>query len=299
MLPTPVKAARFLKRLVRSSSLRYIVRKPLTWIIVLFYVCLTAFIIAVTPIRITQFMYDISQDLRSLPYGYMLIIVAMSEHILLLSSDVQTCLPSVVTSFPPFIGYSPLLHMFGFTYGMRGFIPAAVGTLAASAIVFVTLRMMFGKRLRLRTSTNQKWQALEAVIRSRGMPLIILIRMSSLVPWAWSNSLFASIAPVSLFQFFMATLFVLPKVWVNVFIGSRIAKFSDSKQRDRMYARTKIFNGFLIIVGILSTVLASSLIYYFIRKEIKRLRESSSERDEIAEEEFRTTEETPLSDSIF
>ncbi|KAG1856673.1 Golgi apparatus membrane protein TVP38 [Suillus subalutaceus] len=273
MLPTPVKAARFLKRLVRSPSLRYLVRKPLIWVIVFFYVCLAAFILAVTPVRITQFMYDISQDLRSLPYGYMLLIVAM-----------------IITSFPPFIGHGTLLHMFGFTYGMWGFFPAAVGTMAASTIVFVTLRMMFGKRLRLRTSTNQKWQALEAVIRSRGMPLIILIRMSSLVPWAWSNSLFASIASVSFLRFFIATLFVFPKVWVNVFIGFCLARLSDSKQRNR----TKFFNGFLIIIGSLSSVLASSLIYYSIRKEIKRLRESA-ERDEIPEEEFEATEEMSLS----
>ncbi|KAG1865311.1 Golgi apparatus membrane protein TVP38 [Suillus subluteus] len=274
MLPTSVKAARFLKRLVRSPSLRYL---PLIWVVVLFYVCLTAFIIAVTPVRITQFMYDISQDLRSLPYGYMLLIVAM-----------------IITSFPPFIGHGPLLHMFGFTYGMWGFFPAAVGTMAASTIVFVTLRMMFGKRLRLRTSTNQKWQALEAVIRSRGMPLIILIRMSSLVPWAWSNSLFASIASVSFLRFFIATLFVFPKVWVNVFIGSRLARFSDRKQRNRMYTRTKFFNGFLIIIGVLSSLLASSLIYYSIRKEIRRLRESA-ERDETHGEEFEATEEMSLS----
>ncbi|KAG1819742.1 uncharacterized protein BJ212DRAFT_1267165, partial [Suillus subaureus] len=187
---------------------------------VFFYVCLAAFTIVVTPARITQFTYDISQDLRHLPYGYILLIVAM-----------------IVISFPPFIGLGPLLHMFGFIYGMQGFIPAAVGTLAASAIVFVTLRMMFGERLHLQTSTNQKWQALEAVIRSKGMPLIILIRMSSLVPWARSNSLFASIASVSLLQFFVATLFVLPKVWVNVFVGSRLAKLSDRTQKNRMYTR--------------------------------------------------------------
>ncbi|KAG2348371.1 Golgi apparatus membrane protein TVP38 [Suillus weaverae] len=243
------------------------------WIIILFYVCSVAFIIAVTPARIAQFTFDIAQDLRNLLYGYMLLIVAMT-----------------VISFPPFIGHGPFLNLFGFIYGMGGFIPAAVGTLAGSAIVFITLRMMFGKKLRLWTATNEKWQALEVVIRSRGMPLIILIRMSSLVPWAWSNSLFASIASVSLLQFFIATWFVLPRVFLQVFVGSRIAKLSDRKQRERMATRAKFFNGFVIIGGILSTILASSLVYYFMKKEIKRSHATSSKRDEIAAEAFEATE---------
>jgi len=59
-----------------------------------------------------------------------------------------------------------MLNLCGFTYGIQGIFPAAVGTLAGSAIAFVALRSMFSTRLRTWTSTNEKWQALEAVIVS-------------------------------------------------------------------------------------------------------------------------------------
>ncbi|KAG2157652.1 Golgi apparatus membrane protein TVP38 [Suillus bovinus] len=272
--------SRFLKRLIRSASFRYPVKRPLIWFTVLFYACLAAFIIAVTPARIAQFVYDVSQDLRHLPYGYMLLIVAM-----------------IVASFPPFIGHSMLLHLFGFTYGLRGVIYAAIGTLAGSVIVFVTLRMMFTRRLRWWAPTNEKWQALEAVIRSKGMPLIILVRMSSLVSWSWSNSLFASISSVSFTQFFIATLFVFPKVTINVAIGSRLARFSDMKQRTRMYARVMVLNVIIIVGGILLTALASALLYYFILKEVKRLRANPSERNKTGTKTFEAIEETPFSES--
>lgn len=275
MLPLPAKAARFIECLVRSPGARYLAKKPLMWFTVLFYVCSAAFIIAVTPTRIAQFVHNIVQRFRYLPYGYMILIVVM-----------------IVASFPPFIGYGPLLNLFGSIYGMRGFFPAAIGTLAASIIVFVTLRMMFAKRLCL-PPTNVKWLALEAVIRSRGTPLIILIRMSSLVPWAWSNSLLASISSVSLLQFFIATLFLLPDVFVRVLVGSYLARLFDHKQRSRTYAQIEVLDDFLMISGILSTLLASSLVYHFIQKEIKRLRPgSSSERDGIAAEEFEATGNT-------
>jgi hypothetical protein len=52
-----------------------------------------------------------------------------------------------------------------------------------------------------------------------------------------------SIAPVSLFQFFIATWFVLPKAVIYVFVGSRIAKLSDGKQRNHMDTRKNTCRG--------------------------------------------------------
>ncbi|KAG2139007.1 Golgi apparatus membrane protein TVP38 [Suillus clintonianus] len=274
-------AFRFLKGLIQSASSRYqklsLVGKALMWFIVFFNACFATSIIVITPTRIAQFMYNAAQDIRHLPYGYALLIVVLT-----------------VMSFPPFLGHAMILNLFGFTYGVQGFFPAAVGTLAASAIVFVTLRFIFSQRLRSWSSTNEKWQALETVIQSRGLPLIILIRVSSLLPWAWSNSLFASIAPVSLFQFFIATLFVLPKAMVYVFVGTRIARLSDGKQRNQMDTQTEILNSLLVVGGILGTVLASSLLYYFMQKEIKRLHASLPDRDELDAEVLEAAEETPL-----
>ncbi|KIK47760.1 hypothetical protein CY34DRAFT_21282 [Suillus luteus UH-Slu-Lm8-n1] len=280
MLVTPAKAARMLRRFVKSASSRYAVGKSLIWFILLFYACLAAIITVGTQGRVAQLTFDSAQAFRNVPYGYMLLIVVM-----------------IVVSFPPFIGHGPILHLFGFTYGMWGFFPAAFGTLLASVVVFATLRMMFGKKPRMLTSTNERWRALEAVIRSKGMPLIILIRMSTLVPWAWSNSLFASIASVSLLQFFIATCFVLPKVFIHVFIGAILARLSDTRLKQRIRLLTRFLDSILIIGGILLTFLASSLVYYFVQKEIKRLRDRSPERDEIILEPSKATEETPFSES--
>lgn len=59
-----------------------------------------------------------------------------------------------------------LMNLCGFTYGMQGFIPAAVSTVGGSALAFVVLRSLFSNRLRKWTTTNEKWGALEAVIVS-------------------------------------------------------------------------------------------------------------------------------------
>ncbi|KIJ70188.1 hypothetical protein HYDPIDRAFT_104867 [Hydnomerulius pinastri MD-312] len=219
-------------------------------------------------------MYDLAQSIHRLPYGSLVLVTAV-----------------VIASFPPFIGHATLMNLCGFTYGLQGFVPAAISTVCGSALVFVVLRLLFSSRLRQWTSTNENWQALESVIRARGLPLIILIRVSSFPPWVYSNSLFASIESVSLTQFVLATLFVLPRVLVYVFVGSRIASLSDGTQRSHMDTSTKVINGLLIVGGVVISVIASSLVYYFMQKEIKALQDSPTSTDELAAEALEDAEE--------
>lgn len=57
-----------------------------------------------------------------------------------------------------------LINLCGFTYGMRGFIPAAISTVCGSVLAFIVLRSLFSNRMRKWTASNEKWKALEAVI---------------------------------------------------------------------------------------------------------------------------------------
>jgi hypothetical protein len=93
------------------------------------------------------------------------------------------------------------------------------------------------------------------VQKAKGLPLIILIRISPFPPWVYSNTLFAvgelssqtlhptnpiieqSIQAVSFWQFVTATSFVFPKLLLHTFIGSKIAALSDGDQRDNMDTR--------------------------------------------------------------
>ncbi|KAN0097351.1 hypothetical protein V8E55_001797 [Tylopilus felleus] len=247
-----------LRSLAKSASMQYqklgFYGKAAICFLFLFYLCLIAFITLVTPSRIAQFMYDLAVEIRRLSYGYFILIAAI-----------------VLISFPPFIGHSALMNVCGFTYGMQGFIPAAISTVGGSALVFVLLRSLFSNRLRKWTAANEKWGALEAVIRARGLPLIILIRISPFPPWVYSNSLFAGIESVSLTQFVIATLFVLPRVMVYVFVGSRIASLSDGEQRSHMDTTTKFINASLIVGGAVITIISSSVVYYVVEREVKSL----------------------------
>jgi len=146
----------------------------------------------------------------------------------------------------------------------------------------VVFRRFCTKRLRHWSAENKKWQALESVIRAKGLPLIILIRMSPLPPWIWSNILFSSVEAVALWQFVIATLFVYPKILLHVFIGSRAAALSDGKQRNHMDTQTKILNSALVGIGLLIVLVSSWLVYRLMQKHIRQLEGLPEETDQLA-----------------
>jgi uncharacterized membrane protein YdjX (TVP38/TMEM64 family) len=95
---------------------------------------------------------------------------------------------------------------------MNGFFISAIASLVGSAGAFMILRYLFSERIRQWSAYNEKWQALQSVIvcahvgpltppaprvddsffqKAKGLPLIILIRVSPFPPWVYSNSFFA------------------------------------------------------------------------------------------------------------
>ncbi|KAJ7937144.1 hypothetical protein B0H13DRAFT_1944449 [Mycena leptocephala] len=255
--------------------------KIILWLWILFEICLVIAVVIISPSRVAQFMYDNAEKLARYPLGWLVVGALV-----------------MVVSFPPLHGHTTLTTLCGFAWGLNGFFIAAPASLAGAILVFSVLRLSFKERLRRMSKGNEKWQALEAVIAAKGLPLIILIRMSPLPPWVYSNIFFASIKSVSLWQFLAATCFVFPKLFLHVFIGSRIAALSDGEQRGQMDTHTKIVNGLLIGGGILIAIFASWLVYTLVQKHIRSLSGISPEIDELAAEAVEDAEEdAPLLNS--
>ncbi|TFK55767.1 hypothetical protein OE88DRAFT_1652234 [Heliocybe sulcata] len=262
---------RTLARYCAMSYRRYqklnLVGKLFIWSILLFYVCVGAAVIIITPHRIGQFFYDMAQKVSHRRLGWLILGSVM-----------------VLVSFPPFIGFTTTVTLCGFAYGMTGLAIAVPVSIVGSAIVFLVLRFLFANRLRQWSASNEKWQALEAVIKSKGLPLIILIRLSPFPPWVYSNALFASIESVSIWQFMIATACLFPKMLLHVFIGARLAALSDDEQRRQMDTQTKILNAVLIAAGIIVGIVAGWVVYYQMQKHIRNAEGLSPEVDELAAE---------------
>ncbi|CDO68714.1 hypothetical protein BN946_scf184652.g41 [Trametes cinnabarina] len=258
------------------------------------YISLAATLILIGPDRIGQTLYNLAQKISHYPFGWLILFLVF-----------------FIISFPPCVGHTTLITLCGYAYGMKGFPIAAAGSLFGSAFTFVVLRLLFNRRLRRWSESNEKWQALETVIATKGLPLIVLIRASPFPPWVYSNTLFASIQSVALWQFFLATFVVFPKIAIFVFVGSRLASLSDGEQRSHMDTTTKILNISISIGGVLVAAFASWLvperstcncadltcsmiiriIYRAMRQEILHLDGVPPEVDELAAEAIEEAEE--------
>jgi len=255
----------------------HIYGKLFLWLVALFYVCLVALVIVVTPSRIAQYLYDRARMLAQFRFGWLVLALAI-----------------IIISFPPLLGHTTLVTLCGFAYGIRGVLIALPASVVGSAIVFTLLRLIFHKRLRNWSARNQKWQALEAVVREKGLPLIILIRVSPFPPWVYSNSLFASIEPVALWQFVVATLFISPKLLLHAFIGSKLAALSDGNQRSHMDIHTKVLNGLFVVGGIGLAIFTSWWLYTLVQRHIRQLEGIPPEVDDLAASAIEEFEDAPL-----
>ncbi|KAJ7179900.1 hypothetical protein C8R43DRAFT_971000 [Mycena crocata] len=255
--------------------------KIIFWLWLVFEVLLVIAIFVITPSRVAQFLYDNAEKLACLPVGWLIVSILIA-----------------FVSFPPLHGHTTITTLCGFAWGLNGFFIAAPASLIGAALVFIVLRLTFKNRLRTLSKGNEKWQALEAVIAAKGLPLIILIRMSPFPPWVYANTLFASIGSVSFWQFLVATCCVFPKIFLHVFIGSRVAALSDGEQRSQMDTYTKVVNGLLIGGGILIAAVASWFVYTSVQKHIRSLSGISPEVDELAAEAVEESEEAPLLSSV-
>ena len=129
-----------------------------------------AFIIIMKPSRIAQFLYDKARILAAMQFGWLILIAALGAqfmifHIPMSWSNQWPYLVGV--SFPPAIGHTTIITLCGFAYGLKGFWIGAAGSVLGSSISFITLRLLFSKRLHAWSSQNQKWQALESVVVNR------------------------------------------------------------------------------------------------------------------------------------
>lgn len=251
-----------------------IYQKLFVWGTFFLYLSLATAFFVIGADKIGQTLYNFAQRISHLRFGW-LILTALF----------------FVISFPPMAGHTTLITLCGYAYGMKGFPIAAAGSLFGSAFTFLVLRLLFSRRLRRWSESSERWQALETVVASKGLPLIFLIRASPFPPWVYSNTLFASIQSVALWQFFLATFIVFPKIAIFVFVGSRLADLSDGETRSHMDTTTKILNISISVGGVIIAALASWIIYRLMRKEILHLRGVPSEIDELAAEAIEDAEE--------
>ncbi|KAK4132444.1 hypothetical protein BT67DRAFT_336937, partial [Trichocladium antarcticum] len=137
-------------------------------------------------------------------------------------------LATCCTAFPPVIGYSTATTVAGFVYGFPGGWPlAASATVAGSTAAFLTSRGVFARYVHRLVGGDRRFVALGQVLRRDGVGVLVMIRLCPL-PYSLSNGFLATVGSISVGRFALATACATPKLFVHVFIGSRLALLAES-----------------------------------------------------------------------
>ncbi|KZO98022.1 hypothetical protein CALVIDRAFT_535628 [Calocera viscosa TUFC12733] len=186
-----------------------------------------------------------------------------------------------------------MMTVVGFAWGVQGWFIAAPLAILGSTISFIILRYLFARRVKAWSEKNDRWRAMEAVVSHHGLWLIVLCRICPM-PWAYSNAFFASIDSIALWQFIFATVFMTPRLLLQIFIASRIALFSDGETRGNMDTTAKVINAVSIVLGTLLALGTGVTIYRLTLRRIRELEGTDARTDELAAEAIEDAERAAL-----
>ena len=193
-----------------------------------------------------------------------------------------------LTAFPPMIGYSSCGTMAGFVYGVaEGWAIYATATVAGSFCSFIVSRTVLRRYVERMVANDKRFAALTLTLKEDGIKLLCMIRLCPL-PYSLSNGAMSTFPTVQPSAYALATALITPKLFIHVFIGSRLAKIA--KNKGEMSAGTKALNwASIIFFGLLG----ASVGWFIYRKTMQRARELETEEAERVRESTRTTGAPP------
>jgi uncharacterized membrane protein YdjX (TVP38/TMEM64 family) len=152
-----------------------------------------------------------------------------------------------LTAFPPIIGYSTCATLAGFVYGVgEGWLILASATVIGSTCSFLASRFVLRRYVERLIAEDKRFAALTLTMKHDGLKLLCMIRFCPL-PYSLSNGAMSTIPTVHPLMYSLATAIVSPKLFIHVFIGSRLSAIGESG--GQMSAGAKAVNWISIITS--------------------------------------------------
>ncbi|RMZ79566.1 hypothetical protein DV737_g3413, partial [Chaetothyriales sp. CBS 132003] len=176
-----------------------------------------------------------------------------------------------ITAFPPMIGYSSCATTAGFVFGVwEGWLILATATVAGSLTSFIVSRTILRSYVERLVANDKRFAALTMTLKEDGLKLLCMIRLCPL-PFSLSNGAMATVPSVEPQTFALATALITPKLFIHVFIGSRLAAIA--KSHEQMSTGTRLLNYASILFG---AVVGALVGWYIYQKTMARSRQLDS-----------------------
>jgi len=179
---------------------------------------------------------------------------------------------TLLTAFPPMIGYSTCATLAGFVYGVgEGWLILTSATIIGSTCSFLVSRSILRRYVERLVANDKRFAALTLTMKHDGLKLLCMIRLCPL-PYSLSNGAISTFPTVHPLMYALATAIVSPKLFIPVFIGSRMGAIGESG--GHMSAGAKAVNWISITVSFLVGAFTG---WYIYQRTMARARELEAE----------------------
>ena len=193
-----------------------------------------------------------------------------------------------MTAFPPIIGYSSCGTTAGFVYGVwEGWLILATATVVGSFVSFLVSRTILRKYVERLVANDKRFAALTLTLKEDGLKLLCMIRLCPL-PYSLSNGAMSTFPTVQPQMYAAATAIITPKLFIHVFIGSRLAAIA--KSHEQMSPGTKALNYGSIVVG---GLIGAGVGWYIYKRTMDRAKELDAEQPATVRDTAHRTGPTP------
>lgn len=164
-----------------------------------------------------------------------------------------------VVSFPPLIGFSFLGTSTGLIYGVsfQGWIILALGSISGSIAAFALFKTLLRSKAERLVHSSPRFEAFAAILQENHSYWILALVRLCPFPYSITNGAVAAVHGLSLRNFSIAQFITTPKLFIYLFVGSRIKSMGESNSTG-----SKLFDlASIIITGIVVTLTAWVLYY--------------------------------------
>lgn len=152
------------------------------------------------------------------------------------------------------------------------FVGASLGATAA----FLLGRYLFQESIQDLAKRFQVFQAVDSALESQGLKIMILLRLSPIIPFNAINYILG-VTSVSLRAYMLACFAMLPGTILYTFLGSSAGSIVESASSG---GGNIILTITIIVLGIIFGVSSIVATTYYAKKELNKIIEAQNERDE-------------------
>jgi len=165
----------------------------------------------------------------------------------------------------------------GYLFGVvEGTIAASIGSVAGATLAFLIARTLGRGFVERRMTNHPKFAAIDRAVAKSGFKIVLLIRLSPIIPFNVTNYLFG-LTRVSLFDYVLASwIGMFPMTLTYAYLGYLGQKAQSFREVSNEPAKNVVLQIILLVLGLVVTVV---LMIYITRIAQRELRQTIADHE--------------------